>query len=166
MDGANTERSVVPVERPANVPEQGIQAAWRMVDAGYVRTIRIPLRRGRLFEESDSKVRPIVLSEGLARRLWPDGGDPIGLHVRFVGGQVLTVVGIVGDVRMINRSEEPQPAMYFMPLLCSLQCGSACGGMLVDCDRVKAAHGIRIHYCQEIHRTALSEELDGFRERG
>jgi hypothetical protein len=62
-------RSVVPVEGPANVPEQGIQAAWRMVDAGYLRTMRIPLRRGRLFEESDSKVRPIVLSEGLARRL-------------------------------------------------------------------------------------------------
>jgi len=119
MSGGNTSMPIVPVERPANVPEQGIQASWRMANAGYLRTLRIPLRRGRLFEDSDSKRQAIVLSEGLARRLWPDGSDPIDRKVRLGNGQVFTVVGIVGDVRMTDRRAEPQPAMYFRPFFLS-----------------------------------------------
>jgi len=90
-----------------------------MADAGYLRALRIPLRRGRLFEESDWKLQPIVLSEGLARRLWPDGSDPIDQQVRLGNGQVFTVVGIVGDVRMTDRRAEPEPAMYFRPFFLS-----------------------------------------------
>src|SRR5262249_56231095 len=51
----NTSMPIVPVERPANVPEQGIQALWRMANAGYLQTLGVPLRRGRLFGDSDSK---------------------------------------------------------------------------------------------------------------
>jgi putative ABC transport system permease protein len=119
MGGANTSMSVVPVERPVNVPEKGIQAAWRMVTPSYLPTMRIPLRRGRLFEDGDSKTKPILLSEGLIHRLWPDGSDPIGKQVRLVNGNVYTVAGVVADVRMANLRDEAGPAMYFMPFYLS-----------------------------------------------
>jgi putative ABC transport system permease protein len=119
MGGGNTGMPVVPVERPANVPDQDIQASWRMANAGYLRTLRIPLRRGRLYEESESKLQAMVLSERLASQLWPDGSDPIGRQVRLGNGQVFTVFGIVGDVRMINRRDDPGPAMYFRPFFLS-----------------------------------------------
>jgi ABC-type antimicrobial peptide transport system permease subunit len=119
MSGGNTSMPIVPVQRPANIPEQGIQASWRLVDAGYQRTMRIPLRRGRFFEETDSKLQAIVLSEGLARRLWSDGSDPIGREVRLGNAQVFTVIGIVGDVRLTDRRSGPLFAMYLRPFFLS-----------------------------------------------
>jgi predicted permease len=115
MGGGSTEMPVSPLERSGNVLEKGIQAAWRMADAGYLRTLRVPLKRGRLYEERDRKLPPIILSEGLARRLWPEGTDPIGRQVRLDETQVLTVTGIVGDVKLVDRTKDPEPAMYFPP---------------------------------------------------
>src|SRR4029078_13464175 len=77
--------------------------------------LRVPLQRGRLFEDTEWKLQSIVLSETLARLLWPDGSDPIGRQVKLVNGSEYTVGGVVGDVRMIDRREEPEPAMYFSP---------------------------------------------------
>jgi predicted permease len=119
MGGGYTSMPIVPVDRPATVPERGIQAGWRMADAAYLRTMRIPLGRGRLYEDSERSREDIVLSEGLARQLWPDGSDPIGRQIRLGNGQVFAVAGIVGDVRMINRRDEPPPAMYFKPFFLS-----------------------------------------------
>jgi putative ABC transport system permease protein len=119
MSGSNTSMPIVPVQRPAKIPEQGIQASWRLVDAGYQRTMRIPLRRGRFFEETDSKLQAIVLSEGLARRLWSDGTDPVGREVRLGNGQVFNVIGIVGDVRLTDRRSGTQFAMYLRPFFLS-----------------------------------------------
>ncbi|HYR91281.1 MAG TPA: ABC transporter permease [Terriglobia bacterium] len=119
MAGGDTSMPIVPVERPASVPERGIQASFRMANAGYLRTMGVPLRRGNLFDESDSKHQTIVLSEGLVRRLWPDGSDPVARQVRLGNGQVLTVVGVVGDVRLTDRREEPELAYYFRPFFLS-----------------------------------------------
>jgi hypothetical protein len=62
----------------------------------------IPLRAGRAFTDTDDGRAPraIILSESLARRLFP-GEDPIGrrVHVPGRGEGIPTVVGIVGDVR-------------------------------------------------------------------
>src|SRR5262249_17061186 len=74
---------------------------------------------GRLFGDSDSKRQTIILSEGLVRRLWSDGSDPIGRQVRLGNTQVFTVIGIVGDMRMTDRRDDPAPAMYFKPLFLS-----------------------------------------------
>jgi hypothetical protein len=37
---------------------------------------------------------------------------------------------------------------------------------LIDSNGVKSADRIRIHYRNEVHRTALAEQLNGFGERG
>jgi hypothetical protein len=80
-------------------------------------SLQVPLRRGRFFDASYSKRSAIVLSEGLVRRLWPDGTDPIGRQVKLGNDQVFTVIGVAGDVRLTDLRAEPVGAMYFKPSL-------------------------------------------------
>jgi ABC-type antimicrobial peptide transport system permease subunit len=74
----------------------------------------IGLRAGRLFQPSDSPQTDAVaiLTEGLARALFPDDAA-LGRQVHF--GQPerpLTVVGIVGDVRLAGPRQPVVPTIY------------------------------------------------------
>lgn len=95
----------------------GEQVHWRIATPGYFAAMRIPLVRGRLFEmssqrETPNSFRPLLLSESLARRLWPNGEDPIDRQVFLGNGQVRTVVGIVGDVHQGSLADGTTPTMY------------------------------------------------------
>ena len=74
------------------------------VSPDYFRVMRIPLKRGRLFTDSDRRGAPGValISESCARAIFPNQ-DPIGKHIqlgdRRDDKEWLTIVGIVGDVR-------------------------------------------------------------------
>ena len=86
-------------------------------DGGYFRALGIPLRRGRLFDERDTFDSPLValISESLARRKWPHE-DPLGQTIEFgnMDGdlRLLTVVGVVGDVRQDNLEVAPPESIY------------------------------------------------------
>jgi hypothetical protein len=67
------------------------------VTPSYFDTMRIPLRRGRLFVAGEKGV--VLISEALARRRW-NGEDPIGKT--FAES---TVIGIVGDARTVRLSD-------------------------------------------------------------
>jgi ABC-type antimicrobial peptide transport system permease subunit len=55
---------------------------------------------------------PILVSEGAARRFWPDQ-NPLGQQLRSALGFGLAVVnGVVGDVRQRRLAEEPVPTIY------------------------------------------------------
>ncbi len=90
----------------------------RVVTPGYFQTLRIPLRRGRTFDQGDTAESPavVVVSESLARKYWP-GAEPIGRRIRLWGldaeGPWRTVVGVVGDVRHFGLGSEPPPILYF-----------------------------------------------------
>jgi putative ABC transport system permease protein len=77
---------------------------YEAVMPNYFETLRLPIHRGRGFEEGDRADSPlvVVVSQGMARRVWP-GQDPIGKRIRWAGdedaGQWRTVVGLVGDTR-------------------------------------------------------------------
>ena len=92
---------------------EGIQASWRIVTAGYLPTLGVPLRCGRWFAEHDEPGRSLVLSEGLAQRLFPRGADPIGRRVYLTNGKDFTVVGVAGDIRQTGLGEDMTPTMYF-----------------------------------------------------
>jgi putative ABC transport system permease protein len=111
---SNTSMSIGPIPRPPHIPETGVQASWRIVSPAYFEALGVPLRRGRLFDESD-RDQPVILSEGLARRLWPNGEDPIGRTVFISNGQVLTVLGVVDDLRQLGLDQPVTPTMYFHP---------------------------------------------------
>jgi putative ABC transport system permease protein len=85
------------------------------VSPDYFATMRIPLKRGRLFTEADRTGAPLVMliGETTARTLWP-GQDPLGSRVRLGGpdGEWRTVIGIVGDVRHYALSDPPTTQFY------------------------------------------------------
>ncbi len=91
------------------------------VSAGYFRTMGIRLNSGREFTERDNSTAPavVVISESVARRLWP-GGDAIGKRIsmedRPKPGDWLTIVGVVSDVRQQSLTATPCASVY-QPLL-------------------------------------------------
>ena len=95
---------------------QGERAHWRTATSNYFRTMGIPLVRGRLFDsEQPDKAngfRPLIVSESLARRLWPNGEDPIDRRVWLGNGQTRTVVGVVRDVHQGSLADGVIPTMY------------------------------------------------------
>jgi len=101
-----------PVLPMADQPEVDV----RGISPGYLRTMRVPIIRGRDFLESDAAGRPGValISEALARRFWPNE-DPVGKHLTltFFPETPREVVGIVGDVKVDSLNEtRPVDTIY------------------------------------------------------
>jgi putative ABC transport system permease protein len=113
LGDANTTMTVGPIPRPEGVPPQGIQASWRVVTNDYLATLQVPVKRGRLFDQAQDPKNPLVLSESLVHRLWPQGQDPIGRQIWMSNGKVFNIIGVVGDLRQTNLSEPPTPTFYF-----------------------------------------------------
>ncbi|HEY2462349.1 MAG TPA: ABC transporter permease [Candidatus Acidoferrum sp.] len=101
----------------AKIPERSGDAYYQAADDQYFRTMQIPLISGRLFDERDGPDTPhaAVISESLARAKWPSL-DPIGHHIEFgnMDGdlRLLTIVGVVGDVRNQGLGLEPEQTIY------------------------------------------------------
>ncbi len=99
---------------PAEAPKafNGFRYA---VSPGYLETMGIPLRRGRLLENRDQAGAPlsVLISESLARRAVPVG-DPIGHRLRIGApdGPAYTIVGVVGDVRHASLGLTESEAVY------------------------------------------------------
>jgi putative ABC transport system permease protein len=87
-----------------------------LVSDDYFRALRIPLRRGRLFDTRDraDATPSVIISESAARRVWP-GGDAIGARVRLgpdPSSPLFEVIGIVGDVRNDMARPDAEPMVY------------------------------------------------------
>jgi putative ABC transport system permease protein len=109
----DTEPVVLP-GRPGTLAEQPT-AAVRLISPGYLRTLRIVLRRGRDFTAADALDRPgvVLVSESMARRFWP-GEDPLGkrLALGLAPKVPLQVVGVVADVRVDGLRVAPLATVY------------------------------------------------------
>ena len=92
-------------------------ADYAAVTEGYFRSLDIPLIQGRLFDERDTINAPhvAVVSQSLAQEKWPNQ-DAIGHSIEFgnMDGdpRLLTVVGVVGDVRDHSLENAPVPVVY------------------------------------------------------
>jgi predicted permease len=87
------------------------------VSPGYLRTVGIPLVRGRDFTSDDKDGAPLVVivNETMAERFFPKQ-DPIGRRFRFFGdASDSTVIAIARDAKYNNLTEEPTPFVY-LPL--------------------------------------------------
>jgi predicted permease len=87
-----------------------------VVSDDYFRLLGIPLRQGRTFDARDRPDTPraIVISESMARQFWPEG-NAIGSRVRLGpdrNSPLITVVGIVGDVRNDQSRLDAEPMAY------------------------------------------------------
>jgi predicted permease len=104
--------------RPLAPGDTPPQADIRIVDPGYFETIRLPLRSGRLLEESDTDKAPAVavINQSMARHRWGDE-DPIGTRVTFDRGEHwIKVVGIVGDVKQYGLDRDATDELYVSSL--------------------------------------------------
>jgi len=68
----------------------------RFISPDYLRTMGIPLRAGRPFNDNDP-TSAVIVSESLAHLLW-HGQDPLGRKL-MDGEQAREVIGVAGDVR-------------------------------------------------------------------
>ncbi|MGH7620232.1 MAG: ABC transporter permease [Gemmatimonadaceae bacterium] len=89
---------------------------FETADVDYFRTFQIPIVRGRGFQPADAKgaARVVVVSEGLARRLWP-GEDPVGKRMRSAYDSLhtnFTVVGVAHDTHF-RELRQSAPAIYW-----------------------------------------------------
>ncbi len=86
------------------------------VSPSWFGTMRVPLKRGRLFKETDRLGTPkVVLINEEAARMYFRGEDPIGKNVAVYQGGFHTgaeVVGIVGDVRFGTIDSTARPDAY------------------------------------------------------
>jgi putative ABC transport system permease protein len=93
------------------------EADYLVASEGYFKTLGIPLLQGRLFDDRDTGEAPhaALISQSLAREKWPNQ-DPLGRTIEFgnMDGdpRVLTVIGVVGDVRDRAMETAPRPTIY------------------------------------------------------
>ncbi len=98
--GNNASREFWP-EGETLQPTDVRQVFYRRISDDYFAAMRIPLLSGRTFDSSD---RPdshavAVVSRALVERYWP-GQEALGRRFRLTAnGPLITVVGVVGDVR-------------------------------------------------------------------
>ncbi len=101
--------------------ENFVNARLAIVTLNYPRTMRMPLRRGRLFSASDRRGGPrvAVVNEAAARALFP-GEDPLGKRFACCDGTPgqpgwRTIVGVVGNMRSRGPAQEARPE-FFLPI--------------------------------------------------
>jgi putative ABC transport system permease protein len=103
--------------RPLANPSQGPSTDHYSVTPDYFPLMRISLKRGRLFTETDREGTPQValISESCAAQLFPNE-DPLGKEVQFGAPKEdqpwATIVGIVGDVQQYALDRPPTMQSY------------------------------------------------------
>jgi predicted permease len=94
--------------------DHAIEVSRNFVSPDYFRVLRLPLSRGRSFDERDRAGAPAVaiVNETMARRAWP-GQDPVGqLLLQGVSRRPLDVIGVVRDTKYRTIGEDPAPFVY------------------------------------------------------
>ena len=88
-------------------------ANYRYVSPGYFQAMGIQLRQGRLIEAADRDFKVALISESVAKRLWP-GENPLGKQFHPGSGEreLIEVIGVVADVRFVALDEPPLMMVY------------------------------------------------------
>ena len=92
----------------------GGMVTWRAITPGYFAALGIPILRGRGFQEEDRDPNrnAVVLSDSLARRMFPSE-DPLGKQIQpGRSGPWLTVIGVAGNVKNSALAEPDEPEYY------------------------------------------------------
>jgi predicted permease len=109
------------VGRPlTNGPYHG-GGGWVTASPGYFDVFKIPVKRGRVFNERDDKAAlpVVVINEAMAKQFWPNG-DPLsdkivigrGIMREFAAETERQIIGVVGDTHLGSLTTNPGPTMY------------------------------------------------------
>jgi len=95
-------------------PTDFVMSNERFVSPGYFSAMRVPLVKGRYFDERDVKgaAETVIVNENLAQRFWPNQ-DPIGKRLERGDKEPWrTVVGVVKDSKEFSVDNEPPISIY------------------------------------------------------
>ena len=98
-------------------PNKSFPASFRSVSQDYFRAMRIPLLKGRWFDDRDtaSSQSVVVINQTMAHQIWP-GEEPLGKRIKHGFAvpkeQVAEVVGVIGDVKYGGLDQQTKPEMY------------------------------------------------------
>jgi predicted permease len=118
LTGGQAPAPVAVMGRSLPPMSQRPQANRHLVSPAYFKTLGIPIRAGRDFDERDSARVPhvVIVNETFARRHFP-GEDPIGRSLITGMAQLPSqIVGVVADVRSTSLNTPPE-SDYFLPAL-------------------------------------------------
>ena len=118
--GTGARRTVTAGSRTTAAAASSLSVAEHIVSDDYFRTLAVPIVAGRAFDDRDRVGSPpvVVVSQALARQLWPDD-NPVGQQFER-DGILHDVVGVVRDVRGDDvrgargggLDRQPPPAVY------------------------------------------------------
>ncbi|MGH8639929.1 MAG: FtsX-like permease family protein, partial [Burkholderiales bacterium] len=115
FSGGNASASFNIEGRTSSPGDPGPHGNVRYVSPGYFTTLRIPLRAGRYFSDSDRQdsVPAVIIDETLAKQYWP-AEDPIGKHMRR-GNRApwSTIIGVVGHVKHSDLAGDTTKGTYY-----------------------------------------------------
>jgi len=104
-------------------PSNLTAAGWQLVGANYLKTLGIPLVRGRDFTTEDMQpgARPVaVINERMAARYWANE-DPIGRRITLglprPDNPWITIIGVAHDVPHRAVDSKPEPDWYASRLI-------------------------------------------------
>jgi len=124
--------------QPTITPDQERGARYRVVSAGYFKTMGIPVIEGRAFAGSDARIAvpvlrwfpqqpqpegfdqpqppPVaIINDTMARQYWP-GTSAVGRRFKMLFSPWITVVGVVADTRNDSQREPVKPEVYLHDL--------------------------------------------------
>jgi predicted permease len=123
LQGGSTQPILIegrPVVQMADQPEVPV----RRIGTQYLKTMHIPVLRGRDFTESDTAGAPpvILITQSLAREFFPNE-DPIGKHMSLeltdkyleLPKTEREIVGIVGDAKLADIESDRSMSAVYMP---------------------------------------------------
>ncbi|HLJ45371.1 MAG TPA: ABC transporter permease [Bryobacteraceae bacterium] len=116
FDSNNSTPNYMVEGRPASRPGESPYTEFTVVTPGYHAAMGIPLITGRYLSERDGpdSQHVVVINRTMAEKEWPDA-DPIGKRIQVTagpGGDWLTIVGVVGNVKLDTLMERPEPQVY------------------------------------------------------
>jgi len=90
---------------PPKGPDDYVMAGYRAVTPGYLTTLGVPVKRGRMLTDSDRQgtAKVVVINEAMARQYFPDR-DALGQRIQLgtvpsTDFPTMEIVGIVGDMK-------------------------------------------------------------------
>ena len=128
--GGDFSDSVILAEGYQMAPGESLISPYRVeATPGYLEALGVPLKAGRLFNDSDTENAPLVVivDEALARKFWP-GQNPIGrrlwrpenpqnLTTPAPDQKWITVIGVVGETKMAGLvTSDTRAGTYYFPV--------------------------------------------------
>jgi putative ABC transport system permease protein len=119
LNGNGSHQPIAIEGRPVVAMSEQPEVDVRLISAGYMSALHIPILRGRDFDEGDVAGRPgaILITKSMADQFWP-GEDAVGkrLTLTFFPDIVREVVGVVGDVKLDGLDQTRPTVALYTPL--------------------------------------------------